>query len=168
MTDEQILVFGILAGTLALFVWDRWRYDVVAMVALVASILTGLVPPEDAFEGFSDPVVTTVACVLIISQAVRNSGVLELLIQRLTPLMAGPNRQIAVFVILVTAFSAFMNNVGALALFLPIAIYAARKLERPASELLMPLSFGSLLGGLVTLIGTPPNILIAAARPDSV
>lgn len=166
MTAQQIAVLLIIVGTLALFVWDRWRYDVVALTALLASVLAGVVPADRVFSGFADPVVTTVVAVLILSSAIRNSGMLEVLLARLSPYMERQSLQVAIFAGLVTAFSAFMNNVGALALFLPLAVQTARKSGHPPSQLLMPLSFGSLLGGLITLIGTPPNLLISNIRAE--
>lgn len=168
MTQQQIAIFAIVGGALAMFVWDRWRYDIVALVALLAAVLVGVVPANKAFSGFADPVVTTVAAVLIISTAIRNSGMIEVLLARLSPLMGRQSLQVAIFAGLVTAFSAFMNNVGAVALFLPLAVQAARKSGWPPSQLLMPLASGSLLGGLTTLIGTPPNLLISTIRAEYV
>lgn len=164
MNFELGVVAAILAGALILFVWDRWRYDLVAVAALLAAVAAGIVPAEQAFTGFADPAVVTVAAVLVISAAIRRSGALDVVLRRLSPLIERPGLQVAVFVAMVTALSAFINNVGALALFLPMAIQSARKAGRSPSELLMPLAFGSLLGGLVTLIGTPPNIMISAVR----
>ncbi len=166
MTLELGVIAAILAGALILFVWDRWRYDLVAMAALLAAVATGLVPAEEAFTGFADPAVVTVAAVLVISAAIRNSGLMDVALRKLSPMLERQWAQIAIFVTMVTALSAFINNVGALAVFLPMAIQSARKAGRPPSELLMPLAFGSLLGGLITLIGTPPNILISAVRRD--
>lgn len=164
MNVELAIVATILACALVLFVWERWRYDLVAVAALLAAVVTGVVPSEDAFLGFADPAVITVAAVLVISRAIRNSGMFEMLLRWLGPIIERPGLQVAVFVSLVTALSAFINNVGALALFLPMAIQSARKAGRSPSELLMPIAFGSLLGGLITLIGTPPNILISEVR----
>lgn len=167
MTLDQILIFSILAITMALFISNRLRYDVVAGCALMAGVFSGVVPTDHAFEGFSHPAVVTVACVLVISQALQSSGVVELFLRYLaharsrftTQLMANCG---------VTAFlSAFMNNIGALALMMPITIRDAQKANRSPSLLLMPLSFASLLGGLITLIGTPPNIVIATFRAEN-
>lgn len=166
MTLDLAIVAAILGCALVLFVWERWRYDLVATGALLAAVVAGVVPAEEAFTGFADPAVVTVAAILVISGAIRKSGILDLLLRRLGGFMARPSLQIALFVGLVTVLSAFINNVGALALFLPMAIQSARKAGRSPSELLMPLAFGSLLGGLVTLIGTPPNILISQVRRD--
>jgi di/tricarboxylate transporter len=168
MTFAQISLIAVLVCALALFIWGRWRYDVVAVLALVATLLLGLVEPRKAFTGFSDPAVVTVALVLILSAAIRSSGILQRLIRHLEPILERPNLQVLVFVALVTVLSAFMNNVGALAVLMPVAIYSAEKTGRSPAALLMPLSFGSLLGGLITLIGTPPNLLISSLRQDIV
>lgn len=164
MNFELGVVAAILAGALVLFVWNRWRYDLVAVAALLVAVAAGVVPAEEAFTGFADPAVVTVAAVLVISASIRKSGLLEIVLRALAPIIERPSLQVPAFVIMVTALSGFINNVGALALFLPMAIQSARKVGRPPSELLMPIAFGSLLGGLLTLIGTPPNILISAVR----
>lgn len=168
MTEPQIAIFTIIAASIVLFIWDRWRYDIVALVALFASVLAGVVPAKEAFSGFADPVVVTVACILVISAAVSRSGFIDLALKLLSHVTDKPKLQVTLLVTMVISLSAFMNNVGALAVFLPIAIAFARKANRKPSELLMPLSFGSLLGGLVTLIGTPPNLLISRIREDFV
>lgn len=164
MTVEQATVFAILAGALVLFVWERWRYDVVALCALFVAVAAGVVPANDAFRGFADPVVTTVACVFVMSAAVRRSGAIEIVVTRVSRWLAWPSLRVFAFSSLVATSSAFMNNVGALALFMPAAFHAARRAGRSPSELLMPMAFASLLGGLITLIGTPPNLLIANIR----
>ncbi len=160
MTTEQIIIFAILAVAMGLFLWGRWRYDLVALIALLAGVFTGVVPAGDAFAGFGNPAVITVAAVLVISRALQISG----LIDRIGAVIADQAKslmtQITVLGGLGGVLSAFMNNVGALALLLPIALKTA---ERP-SRVLMPLSFCSILGGLVTLIGTPPNIIVANYR----
>ncbi len=166
MTFAQTSLIAVLVCTLALFIWGRWRHDVVAVLALVATLLLGLVEPKEAFTGFSDPAVITVALVLILSAAIRSSGILQRLVRHLEPILHRPNLQVFVFVGLVIVLSAFMNNVGALAVLLPVAIYSAEKTGRSPATLLMPLSFGSLIGGLMTLIGTPPNLLISSVRQD--
>jgi di/tricarboxylate transporter len=166
MTIAQMSLIAVLAATLALFIWGRWRHDVVAVLALVATLLLGLVEPKEAFTGFSNPAVITIALVLILSAAIRGSGLLQRLVRHMEPLLQRPNLQVFVFVGLVIVLSGFMNNVGALALLLPVAIYSAEKTGRSPATLLMPLSFGSLLGGLMTLIGTPPNLLISSVRQD--
>jgi di/tricarboxylate transporter len=164
MTHQQIIIFAILAGVLVLFVWDRLRYDVVALLALLAAVLTGVVPADHAFRGFSNEVIPLIAGALVVSAAIGNSGLIDALTRRLAPILRTPDLQVGTLVAIVTALSAFMKNIGALAIFLPIAIQVAQRAKRSPSELLMPLSFGSLLGGLATLIGTSPNILIAEIR----
>ena len=167
MTLDQTLIFAILGCTMALFVWNYWRYDVVAGIALMASVYTGIVPVEHAFEGFAHPAVITVASVLVISQALQSSGVVSLFLRYMAFARRNTLGQIAANCGITAMLSAFMNNIGALALMLPISIRDARKAKRSASTLLMPLSFASLLGGMITLIGTPPNIVIASYRADS-
>jgi len=166
MTIDQITIFAILFMALVLFVWDKWRYDIVALFVLFVSVIVGVVPAEKAFTGFSDPVVTTVAAILIISAAIGRSGFIDLVMKAMGRVIDKPKMQITLLVAMVMVLSAFMNNVGALAVFLPIALTFARKANRKPSELLMPLSFGSLLGGLITMIGTPPNLLISRIRED--
>ena len=164
MTIEQITLFAILVAAMALFVWGRWRYDLVALLALLAAVFSGLVPVEHAFSGFGHPAVITVAAVLVISYALKSSGVVDVLVRALAPTRRNLLVQIGAACGLTAGLSAFMNNVGALALMLPVALRNAQKAGRSPSQVLMPLSFASLLGGLVTLIGTPPNIVIAAFR----
>ena len=166
MNNAQLLISGILILTMAAFVWGRFRYDLVAMAALMICVVTGLVEADTAFEGFGHPAVVTVAAVLIISSALRDAGVVDELASRISHLTTSPILHIASLTAVVTVASAFMNNVGALALMLPIAISTAQERERSPGLILMPLAFGSLLGGMVTLIGTPPNIIIASIRAD--
>lgn len=168
VTTDQWAIFGIIAAALILFIWNRWRYDLIALLALFATVIGGLVTPKEAFLGFADPVVVTVATILVISAAVSRSGFIDWCLKLLSGVIQRRYLQVGLLVLMVMGLSAFMNNVGALAVFLPIAIALAKKSNRPASELLMPLSFGSLLGGLVTVIGTPPNILISSIREEIV
>ncbi|MEZ5816648.1 MAG: SLC13 family permease [Hyphomicrobiaceae bacterium] len=156
----------ILFATLVLFIWGRWRHDLVAGAALAASVLLGVVQSSDAFAGFSDPAVITVVLVLVLSAAIRESGVLERVIALAGPIMGTPALLVITLTGLTALLSGFMNNVGALAIVMPAAIVAAGKMGQPPSIVLMPIAFGSLLGGLVTLIGTPPNLLIAAVRRE--
>jgi di/tricarboxylate transporter len=132
--------------------------------SLLAVVIAGIVPADQAFAGFSHPAVITVAGVLILSSALRDSGVVDILADRLEPLSRRPGVHVAALTSLVATCSGFMNNVGALALMMPIAITSAQKNQRSPGVVLMPLAFGSILGGLVTLIGTPPNIIIASYR----
>lgn len=165
MTLEQGLAFALLGGTIALFVWDKLRYDVVAMLALCMGMVLGLIPFDKAFHGFSDPVVVVVAAALVVSAAIEQSGIVERLVRPLS-LLRSPSVLIGTLVALVTMMSAFMKNVGALAIFIPVALRLARSNGITPSQVLMPLSFGSLIGGLMTLIGTSPNIIISRVRAD--
>lgn len=167
ITFQQALLFAILILTMVLFVVGRWRYDVVALLALLATTLVGLVPMEGAFSGFSNPAVITVAAVLVLSRGLQNSGLVDLIGQRLERVRGGITVQLAVLTLVVAALSAFMNNVGALALLLPVALSLAHKKGISPSKLLMPLAFASLLGGMTTLIGTPPNIIASAFRQQA-
>jgi di/tricarboxylate transporter len=153
---------------MVLFVWGRWRYDIVALLALLAAVYLGLVAPQDAFSGFGHPAVITVAAVLVIGRALQISGLVDHLVRLLAPASGSPLQQTAATGSLAAMLSAFMNNVGALALMLPVTIRNAYKAGRSPSLALIPLSFATLLGGLVTLIGTPPNIVIASAREQAV
>ena len=166
MSTDQILISIILFISLILFAWGRWRYDLVAMFSLLISVLSGVVPEKEAFLGFGHPAVVTVAAVLIISQGLQNAGVVGLISEQIKRFATSPLMLLAVLTIVVTFLSAFMNNVGALALMLPITMVAAKEYDIPPARLLMPLAFGSILGGLTTLIGTPPNIIIAAYRAE--
>lgn len=167
MTVEQGIVFAVLAIAMALFVLGRWRYDVVAIVALLAVVYTGVVSPKEAFMGFGHPAVITVAAVLVISRALQACGIVDHIVRLLAPTRKSNVYQIAATSSLAALLSAFMNNVGALALMLPVVLRNAYRAGRSPSQVLMPLSFATLLGGLVTLIGTPPNIVIAAFREQS-
>ncbi len=164
MTTEQAIVLVVLAATMSQFIWNRWRYDVVAVTGLLAAVGLGVVPVDRAFAGFGHPAVITVAAVLIISQALQRSGVVDHLAAMIASIRRGPEAQTAVTCAVTALLSAFMNNVGALALMLPVALRNAGQTSLPPSRMLMPLAFASLLGGLATLIGTPPNIVIATAR----
>ncbi|HUH04407.1 MAG TPA: SLC13 family permease [Kofleriaceae bacterium] len=165
MTDST-LVFLVLGATLAAFVWGRFRYDVVALAALLGSVMLGLVPADEAFLGFGHPAVITVAAVLVLSRGFERSGVVDVIAEQV--MRAGDRLflQMLVMTGTVVVLSGLMNNVGALALLLPVALRLAREHDVSPSLLLMPLAFGSLLGGLTTLIGTPPNIIIANYRGD--
>ncbi|WP_445000891.1 SLC13 family permease [Halomonas mongoliensis] len=161
---ESTLVFIVLGLTLAAFVWGRFRYDLVALAALLGSVVLGLVPGEEAFLGFGHPAVITVAAVLVLSRAFERSGVVDVIADQVFKVGERLFLQLAALTGTVVVLSGFMNNVGALALLLPVAMRLAREHDTSPSLLLMPLAFGSLLGGLTTLIGTPPNIIIASYR----
>jgi di/tricarboxylate transporter len=166
MTTEQAVVFGTLIAALVLFVRGTWRYDLVALMALLLLCITGIVPAERAFLGFGHPAVITVGAVLVISAAMRSAGVVDALGALVSHLGNRPGVHVVAMTFVVAVCSGFMNNVGALAILMPVAIHLARSSGRSPSYLLMPLAFGSLLGGLTTLIGTPPNIIIATFRAD--
>ncbi|NNJ75304.1 MAG: SLC13 family permease, partial [Anderseniella sp.] len=164
MTVDQGIVFAIIFFAMVMFVWNKVRYDVVGMIALMAAVLSGVVRADHAFEGFAHPAVITVAAVLVISQALQNSGLVDQLVALLAGSRRSPTMQVAAGSGIVAALSCVMNNVGALALMLPVAVRNSYKAGRSPSLVLIPLSFASLLGGLVTLIGTPPNIVISGFR----
>ncbi len=166
LTASQLGIFALLAGLLTLLVWGRWRYDVVAFLALIVAVASGLVPVDLAFSGFGHPATITVAFVLIVSRALASSGAVDWVAGLVRPAAARTSTHIAALSSLAAALSGFMNNVGTLGLLMPVALQTARKAKRSAALVLMPLSFGSILGGLVTLIGTPPNIIIASFRGE--
>ncbi len=168
MTLDQAIVVVILAGTLGLLAWGRIRYDIVALAALLAAVATGVVQPEKAFLGFGDDIVIIVGSALVVSAAVGKAGIAESLIRSLAPRMSRSETQIAVLASTVAVLSAFMKNIGALAIFMPIAFQVARRTGTPASRLLMPMSFAALLGGLMTLIGTSPNVVVSRMRDEIV
>ena len=145
----------------------RWRYDAVALFALLVVAITGIVPGKEVFLGFGHPAVITVAAVLVVSRGLMNSGLVDRITRAMNSIGKVPTLQVLALTTFVTVCSAFMNNVGALALLMPVAIRLARNHKRPPSYLLMPIAFGSLLGGMTTLIGTPPNIIIATFREQS-
>ena len=167
MQTDQLIVFATLALVLILFIWGRWRYDLVALFALLVVSVTGLVPAAEAFSGFGHPAVITVAAVLVVSRALFNSGMVDYIVRFMSFAGENPITQLTVLVFTVTICSGFMNNIGALALFMPVAIRMARKSNISPSLFLMPLAFGSLLGGLVTQVGTPPNIIISIFREET-
>ena len=166
MSTEQLLILSILVGTIAAFLWGRWRHDMVAIAALLACVLSGLVQPGDAFVGFGHPAVVTVACVLVLSRALQTSGAVDALTQAVLPAGAGPTLSIGALTLLAAVLSAFMNNVGALALLMPVALQLSNRLELPPGKLLMPLAAASILGGTTTLIGTPPNLIVSGVRAN--
>lgn len=166
MTTPQITISIILLITLVLFAWGKYRHDIVAIFCLVLGVVAGVIPADDAFTGFGHAAVITVAAVLIISHALKNAGVVNVIASYLTPFTGNIYIHIASLTLVVTVASAFMNNVGALALMLPVAIATANQANRSPALVLMPLAFGSILGGMTTLIGTPPNIIIASYRAE--
>ena len=168
MNADQAIVFIIILMALLLFIWGRWRYDLVGMMVLLTAVASGIVPWDLAFSGFAHPAVVTVATVLIISRCLLKSDVIDMIYRWLSQVGNSPNRQASSLAGLVIILSGFMNNVGALALLMPVGIRMARRSGNPPSLYLMTLAFGSLLGGLMTLIGTPPNIIISAFREENI
>jgi di/tricarboxylate transporter len=167
MSLEQMLIVGILFATVGMFLWGRWRHDMVAVGALLACVFAGLVSYADAFAGFAHPAVITVACVLVLSHGLQTSGAVDALTRRVLPAKAGPTLAILSLTTLGALLSAFMNNVGALALLIPVAMQLATRLDLPPGKVLMPLAFGSILGGTTTLIGTPPNLIVSGLREEA-
>ena len=164
MSTDQATIFAILVALFVLFVWGRWRYDIVAFLALLAAVVAGVVPFAGAFRGFGHPATVTVALVLVMSRALMNSGAVDLIARHVRLSAKRLSLHIGALSSLGASLSAVMNNVGALALLMPVAIQAAAKAKQSPAVVLMPLSFGTILGGLVTMIGTPPNIIIATFR----
>lgn len=167
MDQAQITILVILAATVVMFMWGRWRHDMVAAGALLACIFTGLVPAEVAFDGLGHPAVITVACVLVLSKGLQSSGAVDVLARTFLPGQSGPVLSIIALTGLGAVLSAFMNNVGALALLMPVALQMARRQQLPPGKILMPLAFGTILGGMTTLIGTPPNLIVSGFRQAS-
>ena len=167
MTIEQMSILAVLVTVMAMFLWGRWRHDQVAMGALLFCVLVGLVPAQQAFSGFGHPAVITVACVLVLGYGLQASGAVDVLAKRALPASSGPTISVLALIGLAALLSAFMNNVGALALLMPVAIQMAVKLELPPGKMLMPLAFGSILGGMTTLIGTPPNLIVSEFRASA-
>ena len=167
MTTDQMILFGILVVVFGLLIWGRWRYDLVAFGALLVTVIFGLVPIDNAFSGFGHPATVIIALVLIVSRGLSNSGAIELIARW----VIDGSRSLALHISYISGIgallSAVMNNVGALALLMPVDIEAAKKSGRSPASTLMPLSFATILGGLVTLIGTPPNIIVASYRESA-
>ena len=166
MTTPQILAFGIILLMMVAFVWGRWRYDLVAAGALLLAVAVGVVAPGAAFSGLSDDIVVIVGSALIVSAAVARSGIMEVAVRRFAPNVSTPRAQLVLLVLVVTILSAFIKNIGALAIMIPIAFQMARSSGVSPSLFLMPMSFGSLLGGLMTQIGTSPNIIVSRVHEE--
>ncbi|MCC6890656.1 MAG: SLC13 family permease [Hyphomicrobiales bacterium] len=166
MSTPQFLAFAIIAATMALFLWGRLRYDMVALLALLAGIAAGVVPYDRAFSGFSDDIVIIVAAALVVSAAVQRSGVVETVLRPLAPRLTGTTAQVAVLAGAVATLSAFVKNIGALAMLMPVAFQLARKNRTSVAHLLMPMAFAALLGGTITLVGTSPNVIVARMREE--
>ena len=168
MTQDQLLIVLILLATMVMFIWGRWRHDMVAGGALLACVLAGLIDARDAFLGFAHPAVVTVACVLVLSRGLQISGAVDVLTRKVLPKQAGPMLSIAALTGLGAFLSGFMNNVGAMALLMPVAMQLSGRLNLTPGQVLMPLAFGTILGGMTTLIGTPPNLVVSGFRHESI
>jgi len=166
MTTQQMLAFGVIVGMMALFVWGRLRYDLVALLTLFVGLVVGIVPHDQAFSGFSDDIVIIVGSALVVSAAVARSGVIDRAVRLLGPYLNRTATQVVVLTGAVMVLSGFVKNIGALAMLMPVAFQVARRTEKPVSALLMPMAFGALLGGIVTLIGTSPNIIVSRVRAE--
>jgi di/tricarboxylate transporter len=164
MTLQQGLAFALMAGAVGLFVWGKLRYDLVALIALVVGVLVGVIPAEEMFSGFSNALIWIIASVLVLSAAIARSGLIDRALAPVLGWLTRPPVQIPAFAGAVMILSMITKNIGALAIMMPIALQNARKTGTPASQLLMPMSFASLLGGLVTLVGTSPNVIVSSVR----
>jgi len=167
MTSDQIILFALFGAVFGLFLWGRFRYDVVAFSALMAGVVLGVVPTKDAFSGFGHSATLVVALVLVVSAGLVRSGAVFLITRTLVDASRSLGAHIALMGAIGGVLSAFMNNVAALALLMPVDVQTARKAGRAPGLSLMPLSFATILGGMVTLIGTPPNIIIASIRGEA-
>jgi di/tricarboxylate transporter len=166
MTHEQILAFAVIAAMMGVFIWDRFRYDVVACCALVGAVGLGVVPVQDAFSGFSDDIVIIVASALVVSAGVARSGIVDMAIKKFFPNLGSLRGQLALLMIVVAVLSAFIKNIGALAIMMPVAFQFSRRAGVSPSKYLMPMAFAALLGGLMTQIGTSPNIVVSRLRQE--
>ena len=167
MLSPAFLILAILLITVGLFLYGRWRHDIVAVTALLLCSFLGLISPQDAFVGFSHPAVVTVACILILSYALQQTGVVDVLAHRVLPKNGSPLIAIASLTALGAFLSGFMNNVGALALLMPISLQMAARHQLAPGKVLMPLAFGTILGGMTTLIGTPSNLIVSSFREQA-
>jgi di/tricarboxylate transporter len=167
MTTDQAILFTLLFFVFALLIWGRLRYDLVAFMALTAALVLGVVPKDQAFSGFGHPATIIIALVLIVSKGLSSSGVIELVAKQVSRFSHSLQTHIAAMSGIAAGLSAVMNNVAALALLMPVDIQAAKKAKRSPALTLMPLSFATILGGMITLIGTPPNIIIAEFRQQA-
>jgi len=166
VNTDQIFLISLLGLLVVFFVWERWRYDLVALAGLLIATLFGLIPPDEAFLGFGHPAVVTVAAVLIISRGLSNAGAVEIFTRYIKRATSSPTLHVVGLSSVGGLLSTVMNNVGALALLMPVAIQSSFEAKRSPAIVLMPLAFGTILGGMATLIGTPPNIIIANYRAE--
>ena len=168
MFSPAFLILAILLLTIALFLYGRWRHDIVAVTALLLCSFLGLVSPQDTFLGFSHPAVVTVACILILSYALQQTGVVDVIADRVLPKNGSALAALAALTALGAFLSSFMNNVGALALLMPVSLQIAARHNLAPGQVLMPLAFGTILGGMTTLIGTPSNLIVSSFRAQAV
>jgi di/tricarboxylate transporter len=166
MTTEQIYAFTIIGVMMVVFIWDRFRYDMVACCALIAAVAVGIVPFDEAFSGFSDDIVIIVGSALVVSAAVARSGIVDIAIKKFFPNLTSIRTQLALLMIVVAVLSAFIKNIGALAIMMPVAFQFSKRSGISPSKYLMPMAFSALLGGLMTQIGTSPNIVVSQLRAD--
>jgi len=167
MTTDQIILFSLFGAVFVFLLWGKFRYDLVAFTALLLGVVTGVIPTKHAFDGFGHPATLVVALVLVVSAGLVRSGAVFLITRTLVDASRSLGAHIALMGAIGGVLSGFMNNVAALALLMPVDIQTARKAKRAPGLSLMPLSFATILGGMITLIGTPPNIIIATIREDS-
>lgn len=167
MTLHQAEAFGLIGTAVVLFIWGRFRYDLVALAVLFAGVVLGVVPAKKAFEGFSNEITVIIGAALVVSAAVARSGVVERVMRPILPHLRTTQLQVPVLVVSTTLLSMMTKNVGALAIMMPVALQLSRRTGSPISHLLMPMSFGALLGGTVTLIGTSPNIIVSEVRAET-
>ncbi len=166
MTLDQGLAFGLVALTIGAFIWGRFRYDVIAICALLAGVATGVVPAKSAFDGFSNDITVIIAAALVVSAAFAKSGIVEAALRPLIPRLKTERSQVPVLTAAVTILSTATKNVGALAILMPVALQLSRRTGSSPSRLLMPMAFGAMLGGIVTLVGTAPNIIVSQVREE--
>ena len=165
MSDQAILATTLVI-LMGLLIWGKWRYDAVTLICLAALVLLGIVPANDAFSGFGHPAVVTVALVLLISRGLQEAGMVSLAGNLISRYTLSENQYLVVIMVIAAFLSSFMNNIGAMALLLPITLSVCQKMDWNPSKFLMPLAFASILGGMNTVIGTPPNIIIAQYRQE--
>ena len=165
MSDQAILATTLVI-LMGLLIWGKWRYDAVTLICLAALVLLGIVPANDAFSGFGHPAVVTVALVLLISRGLQEAGMVSLAGNLISRYTLSENQYLIVIMVIAAFLSSFMNNIGAMALLLPITLSVCQKMDWNPSKFLMPLAFASILGGMNTVIGTPPNIIIAQYRQE--
>ena len=167
MTLHQALAFALIGVTLLLFIWGRWRYDLIALGSVLTAVLIGVVPAASAFDGFKSDVVVIIAAALVVSAAFERSGIVEVVLRPLLSRLKGEQSQVPALAAATALLSMASKNVGALAILMPVAQQISRRTGTPISRLLMPMSFASLLGGLVTLVGTSTNIIVSQVREQT-